>query len=85
MYFVDYDSRLPIELLCIRLAGVVQTEAERSNLISAWRLCLQHGPSAPRRPIKKALPTRAGAFTKETAGVPMRRLEQLERCLEVMA
>ena len=84
MYFHQNNAALPLELFCIRAAAGIETQAERADLLAAWRLCLQHGPSSSRRPIKKM--RRATAqFTKETAGVPMRRLEQLERCLEVMA
>ncbi len=84
MYFHQNNAALPLELFCIRAAAGIETQAELNDLLSAWRLCLQHGPSAPRRPIKKMV-RRATPhqFTKETAGVPMRRLEQLERCLEV--
>ena len=82
MYFVDYRADLPIELAVIRLAGAVQTEAERRNLASAWRLCLQHGPSSPRRRTAKQLPSPPSApFTAEQAGVPVRRVAELERLL----
>ena len=85
MYFHQNSAALPLELFCIRAAAGVETATERADLLAAWRLCLQHGPSSSRRRINKVAPARAGSFTKETAGVPMRRLEQLERCLEVMA
>ena len=83
MYFHQNNAALPLELYCIRAAAGIETQAELNDLLSAWRLCLQHGPSAPRRPIKRAMHRTVVHFTKENAGVPMRRLEQLERCLEV--
>ena len=45
MYFVPLDLRLPTELLCIRMCAAVETQAERDNLIAAWRQCLINGPS----------------------------------------
>ena len=84
MYFHPNSAALPLELFCIRAAAGVETAAERADLLAAWSLCLRHGPSSSRRPIKKTHRT-VVSFTKETAGVPMRRLEQLERCLEVLA
>ena len=83
MYFAPIDSRLPIELLVIRLAGAVETQQEKANLLAAWKQCLSNGPSAPRRKIAKVAPAPAKAFTKDSAAIPARRIEQLERCLEV--
>ena len=84
MYFHENSAALPLELFCIRAAAGVETAAERADLLAAWSLCLRHGPSSSQRPIKK-MQRATLYFIKETAGVPMRRLEQLERCLEVMA
>lgn len=83
MYFVDFRADLPIELAVIRLAGAVQTEAERRNLVSAWRLCLLHGPSTLRsRPAARQLPPPPPApFTAEQAGVPVQRVAELEKLL----
>tara|TARA_B100002051_G_scaffold261975_1_gene284095 strand:+ start:852 stop:1106 length:255 start_codon:yes stop_codon:yes gene_type:complete len=83
MYFVDYRADLPIELAVIRLAGAVETEAEKQNLIAAWQQCLTHGPSAPWRRIKKQLPPPPppAPFTAEQAAVPVRRVAELEKLL----
>ena len=82
MFFADFDASLPIELAVIRLASAVETEAEKQNLIAAWRLCLQHGPSSSRRRIKKQPPPPPPApFTAESAAVPVRRIAALEQLL----
>ena len=81
MYFADFDASLPIELAVLRLASAVETEAEKQNLIAAWRLCLQHGPSSSRRKIKKTAPPPPAPFTAESAAVPLRRIAALEQLL----
>jgi hypothetical protein len=83
MYFAPIDTRLPIELLCIRMAAYVETPAEKHNLLLAWRQALMNGPSTPRRPLPKTTSAGGGTFTKDSAGVSPRRIEQLQRCLEV--
>ena len=55
MYFAPNNTRLPIELYCIRACAVVETATERANLIAAWRQCLINGPSI--RPLQLQLKT----------------------------
>ena len=78
MFFADFDASLPIELAVIRLASAVETEAEKQNLIAAWRLCLQHGPSSSRRKIKKTAAAPPAPFAADSAAVPARRIVELE-------
>ena len=75
----DLDYNAPLELLILRLVPLAQTPEHREDLRLAWRQCLQHGPTVRR---SAAPPAPAVPFNAETASVPPRRVEQLERCLE---
>ena len=81
MYFHQNNAALPLELYCIRAAAGIETQAELNDLLSAWRLCLQHGPSSSRRKIKKTAPPPPAPFTAESAAVPLRRIAALEQLL----
>ena len=70
MKFAAIDARMPIELLVLRMTSAVETPEERANLRAAWKQCLEHGPSAPRRKVAKRLPPPPPApFTAEMAAV----------------
>jgi hypothetical protein len=84
MFFAPIDTRLPVELLVIRMAAYVETEAEMQALRLAWRQCLQHGPTVRRTRRPKTTIDSGVTFTKESAGIPLQRLAGLERCLEVV-
>ena len=81
MYFAPNNTRLPIELYCIRACAVVETAAERANLLAAWRQCLINGPSIPSRPIKKQ--RKLQPVSKECMGVPVNTVESLELALSL--
>ena len=49
MFFPAINAQMPTELLVLRMASAVETEAERQNLIAAWRQCLQNGPTKRRK------------------------------------
>ena len=81
MYFAPNNTRLPIELYCIRACAVVETATERANLIAAWRQCLINGPSIPSKPIKKQ--RKLQPVTKECMGIPVNTIESLELALSL--
>ena len=84
MYFHQDNAELPLELFVIRAAAGAETPSERADLLAAWRQVLAHGPTAPRRRIKKILPPAPPApFTSDSAGVPLRRIAELENLLEI--
>ena len=79
MYFVPLDLRLPTELLCIRMCAAVETQAERDNLIAAWRQCLINGPTVRPRQFK----TQPIAITPCHASSPSRSVPSLQAALSL--
>ena len=79
MYFVPLDLRLPTELLCIRMCAAVETQAERDNLIAAWRQCLVNGPTVRPRQFK----TQPIATTPCFASSPSHSVPSLQAALSL--